>query len=124
VKHIATLIRRAAGNLAAVPAVIAMVSLHAEAAIVLMVLIVVGAVCWTITNAERSERLAMLISALRGSANLRSSRPRQSLLPARPDRGRTRSLPECSPKPTPFITREHPSWAPCCLPHIAWRRSE
>ena len=69
---------RATGTLAAVPAVLAGLSLHALAGAVgvQVVLIVMAALCWTIADTDRSQRLAMLISACRNSS-------RQPLLPAR-----------------------------------------
>ena len=86
-------VRRATGAMAAVQAAVVVLSLHAVAVVVLVVLIVVGAICWTITDADRSERLAMLIDAIRGSKSLRLSGPRQAVLPPATKRGRALARP-------------------------------
>lgn len=59
---------RATGTLAAVPAVLAGLSLHALAGAAVVVLIVTAGLCWTIADADRSQRLAMLISACRSNS--------------------------------------------------------
>jgi hypothetical protein len=50
----------------AVPVLLAGFGLHILTDTVLIVLILVVAVCWTITDPGRARRLAMLIKALRG----------------------------------------------------------
>jgi hypothetical protein len=57
---------RAVFRAAAVPALLAGFAAHALTGAVLVVLILVAAVCWTITDPERSQRLATLIKAFRG----------------------------------------------------------
>jgi hypothetical protein len=85
-KRTARVILRATGTLAAVPAVLAGLSLHALVGAVVIVLIVMATLCWTIADTDRSQRLAMLISACRGN-----SRQPPSLLkrPPRPARGQS-----------------------------------
>lgn len=34
-----------------------------------LVLVIIGAICWTISNGDRADRLALLISAARGQAS-------------------------------------------------------
>ena len=65
-KRVATVMRRAAGSAGAVA--LAGLSWHILAGLAVVVLIVVGAVCWVITDAGRSQRLIMLIKAWRGSS--------------------------------------------------------
>ena len=62
----ATARRTATGGLAVIPAVLAQASWHALAAMALIVLSVVVAVCWAIADNDRAKRLAMLIGAWRG----------------------------------------------------------
>lgn len=59
-------LRRSAGALAAVPAVLAGLSMRDLAGALIVVVITVAALCWVIKDAARSERLAMLIGAWRG----------------------------------------------------------
>jgi hypothetical protein len=53
---------------------LAWLSWHILAGLAMVVLIVVGAVCWVITDAGRSQQLAMLIKAWRGSARQKATR--------------------------------------------------
>ena len=71
-KRVATVIRRAAGSASALA--LAGLSWHILAGLAVAVLIVVGTVCWVITDAGRSQRLAMLIKAWRGSARQKATR--------------------------------------------------
>lgn len=57
---------RRAGVLAAAPGVLAGLSVRGQADVVVIVVVVVAALCWIIADPDRSERLAMLISAWRG----------------------------------------------------------
>ena len=69
---------RTAGALTAVPVALAGFGAPALAGALLVVLIVVAAICWTITDADRTGRLAMLIDASRGNgrqAPMRRTRP-------------------------------------------------
>jgi hypothetical protein len=72
--------------LAIAPVALAGLTAPAWAGTVLVVLIVVAALCWTITDSDRSGRLAMLIEASRGkgrqpgqSSPTRSSAPESEL---------------------------------------------
>jgi hypothetical protein len=66
VKSASRLGLRAGAAVAAIPVVLARTSAPALAAgAVLVVFIVVLGICWTIADARRAERLAMLISAAR-----------------------------------------------------------
>lgn len=71
-KRVAMVIRCAAGSVGALA--LAGVSWHILAVLAVVVLMVVGAVCWVITDAGRSQRLAMLIRAWRGSARQKATR--------------------------------------------------
>jgi hypothetical protein len=64
--------RRMAGAGASV--VLAGLSWHVLAGLAVIVLIAVGAVCWVIIDAGRSQRLAMLIKAWRGSSRQKATR--------------------------------------------------
>jgi len=72
VKRAATVLRRTAGAGASV--VLAGLSWHVLAGLAAVVLIVVGSVCWVITDPGRSQRLAMLIEAWRGSSRQKATR--------------------------------------------------
>jgi cell division protein FtsW (lipid II flippase) len=72
VKRAATVMLRAVGTAGTVA--LAGLSWHILAVLAVAVLIVVGAVCWVITDAGRSQRLAMLIRAWRGSARQKPTR--------------------------------------------------
>ena len=67
-KKASKIMKWAAGTLAVVPAALAGFGAPAIATVALVILIVVAALCWTIMDEHRSERLAMLISAWRGNA--------------------------------------------------------
>ncbi len=71
-KRVATVMRRVAGTAGTVA--LAGLSWHILAGLAMVVLIVVGAVCWVITDAGRSQRLAMLIKACRGSGRQKATR--------------------------------------------------
>jgi hypothetical protein len=58
---------QAAGTLAAVPVALAGLGWPALAGAALVVLLVIATLCWTISDGERSRRLAMLIDAIRGN---------------------------------------------------------
>jgi hypothetical protein len=78
VKRGATRVMRwSTGALAAVPAVFTGFSWHVLAGVVVIVVVLVAALCWTITDPGRSRRLAMLITAYRGSSRPQASRPRR-----------------------------------------------
>lgn len=66
-RRAAAVIRRTPAVLAAVPVALAGLSWHVLIGIVVAVLIVVLAVCWTITDNGRTRRLTTLIKAWRGS---------------------------------------------------------
>jgi thiol:disulfide interchange protein len=84
----AAVARRAAGLLAAVPVILARVSLPALAIVVLAVLIVVAAGCWVLADSSRARRLAILIRAWRGATASPAASARPAL--ARPQRQATR----------------------------------
>ena len=69
---------QAGGALVAVPVALAGLGWPALAGVALVVVIVVATLCWTISDAERSRRLAMLIDASRGNRQP----PPTSALPA------------------------------------------
>jgi hypothetical protein len=50
------------------------------------VVIVTAALCWIITDAARSERLAMLISAWRGGTRPHAAQRRSAVIPGTGDR--------------------------------------
>jgi hypothetical protein len=66
-KRTAGVMLRATATLAAVPAALAGLSLYALACAAVVVLAVAAILCWTITDTDRSQRLAMLISACRSN---------------------------------------------------------
>lgn len=66
-RRAAAVMRRTPAVLAAVPVALAGLSWHVLVGIVVAVLIVVLAVCWTITDNGRTRRLTTLIKAWRGS---------------------------------------------------------
>lgn len=66
--------RHAAGVLAAVPAVLAGLSVRDLAGVLVVVVIVVAAVCWVITDTGRTKRLTMLIKACRESGRPQPAR--------------------------------------------------
>ena len=80
-KRTAGVLLRATATLAAVPAALAGLSLYALAGAAVVVLTVVATLCWTITDTDRSQRLAMLISACR--SNGRQPPPLKRLPPSR-----------------------------------------
>lgn len=73
----AGVLRWTTGALAAVPAVFAGLSWPVLAGVVVIVVVLVAALCWTITDPGRSRRLAMLITAYRGSNRPQAPRPRR-----------------------------------------------
>jgi hypothetical protein len=77
-----TFARWVVGTLATVPVALAGLSAPAMVGTVLVVLIVVAALCWTITDSGRSQRLAMLIHACRRGGDLRPRDQGPSALPA------------------------------------------
>lgn len=85
--------RRAVGALAAV---LAGLSVRGLAGALLLVLIVVAALCWILTATGRSERLAMLISACRGSTRPLPARALSASRGRRADRAA-----DSSPAPSP-----------------------
>lgn len=87
-KLVRRLTRWAAASLAAVPVVLAGLSVPTAAGTVLVVLIVVLALCWIIRDAGRSQRLAMLIRASRSSACQQRAVPCAPAVPGWPIRGR------------------------------------
>ena len=84
----AAVARCAAGMLAAVPVMLARVSLPALTIVVLSVLIVVGAGCWVLADSGRARRLTTLIRAWRGTTATPAAPAR--LTPARRQRQATR----------------------------------
>jgi hypothetical protein len=62
------LAQRIAGALATVPAVLAGLSVRDLAGALAAIVIVMGVVCWVVTDAARTRRLATLIYAWRGGA--------------------------------------------------------
>lgn len=60
-----------AGVTAAIPLALSGLSVYLILAIVLLTLAAIGAICWTITDEDRSGRLAMLIEAVRGKSRKR-----------------------------------------------------
>jgi len=72
VKRVATVMRRATGTAGTVA--LAGLSWHILAGLAMVVLVVVGAGCWVISDAGRSQRLAMLIKAWRGNARQKITR--------------------------------------------------
>ena len=60
-------VMRTAGALAVVPVALAGLDLPALAGTALVMLIVVAALCWIISDADRTGRLAMLIDATRSN---------------------------------------------------------
>ena len=55
------------GLTAAIPMALTGAGIYVLLAAALLALVMVGTLCWTITDPERSERLAMLIDATRGN---------------------------------------------------------
>lgn len=76
-KRAATRVMRWSTGALAVPAVFVGLSWHVLAGVVVIVVVVVAALCWTITDPGRSRRLAMLITAYRGTGRPQASRPRR-----------------------------------------------
>lgn len=74
-RRVTRVILRATGALTTIPLALAGLSARGLAGIVLIVLIVVAALCWTITDARRSHRLAMLIRAVRGNPSAALPQP-------------------------------------------------
>jgi hypothetical protein len=71
------LAQRIAGALATVPAVLAGLSVRDLAGALVAMVIVMGVVCWVVTDAARTRRLATLIHAWRGGTpQSQLSRPR------------------------------------------------
>jgi hypothetical protein len=78
--------RAAAGALAAVPAALAGLSVRGLAGAAVIVVIVTAALCWIITDAGRSERLAMLICAWRGGTRQQAPRRQPAAIRGTGDR--------------------------------------
>jgi hypothetical protein len=79
------------GVTAAIPLALSGLSTYLILAIVLLTIAAIGAVCWAITDDDRSGRLAMLIDAIRG--NSRKQR-RKSLYTRQPPEHGTKQQPE------------------------------
>lgn len=60
-----------AGLTAAVPLALSGLSSYLVLAILILIIVAIGAICWTITDDARSGRLAMLIDAIRGNKRRR-----------------------------------------------------
>jgi hypothetical protein len=61
--------------LAAVPVALAALSAPVLTGIVVVALIIVAALCWTISDTDRSQRLAMIIDATRGNTRRQILQP-------------------------------------------------
>jgi thiol:disulfide interchange protein len=88
VSRAAAVTRGTAGVLAAIPVMLARVSLPALAIVALAVLIVVAAGCWVLADSGRARRLAALIRAWRRTTATPAAPARPAL--ARPQRQATR----------------------------------
>ena len=71
------------GGLAAGSALVAEFGLPGAAAVVIVMLALIGAVCWVIADGSRSARLAMLITAARGQAGRGAVAGEAGQIPAR-----------------------------------------
>jgi hypothetical protein len=78
-KRAAMRIRPAAGPIAAIPIALAALGAPALAAgAVLVALVVIAATCWTISDTDRTQRLAALINATRARPSIRRADPSQT----------------------------------------------
>lgn len=81
---------KVAATLAAtIPVALSRLSADVILGVALLACIIVGALCWTITDWSRSERLAMLIDATRGNGRQVSRKlSRTDLPPPEPNQGK------------------------------------
>jgi hypothetical protein len=82
-KHASGVVKWVAGCVVAAPLAISGFSAVVMAEAASIVIIVVAALCWAITDSQRARRLAMLIAACRGDERQRTGVQVQPTLPAR-----------------------------------------